>query len=128
MLTLSDIAWLLVLVAGGAWLWHGHGVRERALTLASQHCKKFNLELLDGNVAFVRYSFSKDARGHTRFARTYSFEFTVTGEQRLSGRMLMFGKQLGSLTLDPHPFTEPSHAPAKVIDLQSWRDEHSQRL
>lgn len=128
MLTLADIALLLVLLSVLAWLWHGHGIREQALHLAKAHCAKLNLELLDGNVAFNRYLLLTDGQGKRRFARRFAFEFTVTGEQRLSGYVCLFGKRLAAVELDAHPFPEPDAPLApKVIDLQEWRQQHSER-
>lgn len=124
MLTLGNIFVLMLLAAAGAWLWHAHGLRERALELVQQHCAKADVELLDGNVALRRIALLPDARGHKRLARVYGFEFTVTGEQRHAGSIVMFGPQLGRIELDPHPCkTPPADAP-QVIELQRWRREH----
>ncbi|SDG45771.1 DUF3301 domain-containing protein [Phytopseudomonas seleniipraecipitans] len=139
MLTLGNLLILMLLAAAAAWLWHGHGIRERALTRVKQHCSKLDIELLDGNVAFQRFAVVRDARGNRRFARIYGFEFTVTGDQRHGGRIVMFGANLGGIELDPYPFREPpaavasppapAPAPAprqsgQVIELQQWRRDH----
>ena len=127
MLTLSDIAIVLLLLSVGAWLWHGHGVREQALRLAKAHCAKLGVELLDGNVAFNRYQWLRDKNGKKRLARRFSFEFTVTGEQRLTGHISLYGKRFAAIMLDAHPFVaEPHQSPsAQVIDLADWRRENS---
>lgn len=133
MLTLGNLFIFLLLAAVAAWLWHGHGIRERALQRVKQHCKQVDIELLDGNVAFQRLGIVRDARGRRRLSRIYGFEFTVTGEQRHSGRILMFGMHPGSIELDPHPFRAPpaessqtlsTQPPAQVIELQQWRRDH----
>ena len=126
MLTLENLSLLLIVAALAVWVWHGHGRRERALHLAKQHCAKIGVELLDGNVAFERYGWRADGRGNKRFARLYHFEFTVTGEQRLSGRITLFGNHLGAIALDPHPFAshDEPEASAKIINLEQWRREH----
>ena len=54
MLTLGNIFVLMLLATGGAWLWHNHGLRERALERVKQHCSKLGIELLDGNVALEK--------------------------------------------------------------------------
>lgn len=54
MLTLGNIFVLMLLATGGAWLWHNHGLRERALERVKQHCGKLGIELLDGNVALKK--------------------------------------------------------------------------
>ena len=85
MLTLGNIFVLMLLATGAAWVWHNHGLRERALARVKQHCAKLDIELLDGAVALKRIGFVKDANGRRRLARIYNFEFTVTGETRHSG-------------------------------------------
>lgn len=132
MLSLFDVFLLMLFAAAAAWLWRGHGIRERALMLAKQHCARLEVELLDGNVALQRLALLRDGRGNRRLARLYGFEFTVTGEQRLTGRISMFGQQLGSVELDPHPVTEPTEdaivatqQPAgNVIQLHDWKRQH----
>ena len=81
MINLFDVFLLMLFAAVCAWLWRGHGIRERALAFAKQHCAKLDVELLDGAVALRRLAIQRDGKGHRRLARLYDFEFTVTGEQ-----------------------------------------------
>ncbi|WP_447595271.1 DUF3301 domain-containing protein [Aquipseudomonas campi] len=134
MLSLFDVFLLMLFFAATAWLWRGHGIRERALLLAKQHCAKMEVELLDGNVALRRLAILRDARGHKRLARIFDFEFTVNGEQRLTGSISMFGQQVGAIELDAHPFAASDEAPREpvatqqppgnVIQLQDWKRQH----
>lgn len=132
MLTLGNLFLLMVAATIAAWLWHAHGLREHALTLVTRHCARLKVELLDGNVAFRRYALLPDARGRRRFARLYDFEFTVTGEQRLSGHIVLFGRHVGRIELDPHPFpTEPAAQPElapidNIVSLSEWRSRQRQ--
>ena len=61
-----------------------------------------------------------DARGQRRLARIYGFEFTVTGEQRHPGTIVMFGARVGRIELAAHPF-QPADEPGRVIQLDDWR-------
>src|SRR6218665_2004645 len=106
MLTLGNLFVLMLLAAGAAWLWHAHGLRERALERVKQHCQKAEVILLDDNVALRKVAFLPDARGRRRLARVYGFEFTVTSEQRHAGTITMFGQHVGKIELAPHPFVE----------------------
>lgn len=130
MLSLADLTLLLLCAAVAAWFWRGHGIRERALERVKQHCAKLDIELLDGNVALRGLALRRDTRGNRRLARLYDFEFTVTGEQRLSGSISMFGQQLGRIELDAYPISTPQEEPvatqheAKVIQLQDWKRRH----
>ncbi|MCY1554940.1 hypothetical protein D9M68_915540 [compost metagenome] len=54
----------------------------------------------------------------------YGFEFTVTGEQRHVGSIVMFGPQVGRIELAPHPFRTPPTESPQVIELERWRATH----
>jgi hypothetical protein len=126
MLTLGNLFVLMLLATGGAWLWHSHGLRERALERVKQHCAKLDIELLDGNVALRRLTFTRDANGRKRLARVYNFEFTVTGEQRHPGTITMFGAYSAQIELAPYPFEIKTPPPsANVIEMSQWRQEHN---
>ena len=131
MLTLGNMFVLMLLATGAAWLWHNHGLRERALERVKQHCKKLDIDLLDENVALKKIGLVPDANGRKRLARVYDFEFTVTGEQRHTGTITQFGAHSAKIELPPYPFkTVPEAEPrevtsAQVIELSQWRQEHS---
>lgn len=74
MINLFDVFLLMLFATVCAWLWRGHGIRERALAFAKQHCAKLDVELLDGAVALRRLAIQRDAKGHRRLARLYDFE------------------------------------------------------
>ncbi|WP_419712753.1 DUF3301 domain-containing protein [Pseudomonas sp. NFX224] len=133
MLTLGNIFVLMLLATVGAWLWHNHGLRERALERVKQHCSNVGIELLDGNVALKKIAFLKDARGRRRLARVYNFEFTVTGESRHNGTITQFGAHSAQIELAPYPMPFDDAPPvvdvvkpsAEVIELSHWRQEHN---
>jgi len=126
MLTLGNLSVLMLLATAGAWLWHNHGLREKALERVKQHCAKLDLELLDGNVALKRIGFVRDAQGHRRLARVYNFEFTVTGEQRHPGTITQFGAHSMQIELAPYPFEiKPVKQADNVIEMNQWRQDHN---
>ncbi|MGK9066447.1 DUF3301 domain-containing protein [Stutzerimonas chloritidismutans] len=120
MITLGNLFLFLLLMTAVAWLWHSHGIRERALVAVRRHCKAQDVELLDGNVAFRRIRLLRDARQQRRLARVYGFEFTVTGEQRHQGSIVMFGGRPGPIEMEAHPF-HPREDQGRVIQLDEWR-------
>ncbi|EXF91758.1 hypothetical protein HK44_013185 [Pseudomonas fluorescens HK44] len=128
MLTLGNIFVLMLLATGAAWLWHNHGLRERALERVKRHCAKLDIELLDGNVALKKIGFVKDANGRRRLARVYNFEFTVTGETRHMGTITQFGAHSAQIELAPYPMPldeKPVLPSAEVIELSQWRQDHN---
>jgi hypothetical protein len=124
MFNLFDMFLVMLFTAFCAWLWHVHGLRERALELVKHHCARVDVELLDGNVALRRIAFEADSKGRKRLARVYGFEFTVTGEQRHTGSIIMFGRHLGRIELAPHPMRELAPEDSNVIELAKWREAH----
>lgn len=128
MLTLGELTALLLAGGACAWLWHAHGVHEHALRLVRQACLREDVLLLDDNVAFRRLRLLRDRSGRRRLAREYSFEFTVTGEQRHPGRLVLVGRVPLQIELAPHPFREVEPAAAidseRVVHLDEWRRRH----
>ncbi|TWI58302.1 uncharacterized protein DUF3301 [Pseudomonas duriflava] len=129
MLTLGNLFIFMMAAAVCAWLWHSHGLRERTLALAKEHCAKRGVELLDENVAFRRFGIMRDVKGHRRFARFYDFEFTSTGEQRLAGSIVMFGARLGLIEFAPYAVPDQPHIPndPRIVDMASWREAREKR-
>ena len=133
MLTLENLFVLMLVATAGAWLWHNHGLREKALERVKQHCAKLDLELLDDAVALKRIAFVRDANGRKRLARIYNFEFTVTGETRHNGTITQFGAHSAQIELAPYPapfddtppVVEVTRPRAEVIELSQWRQEHN---
>ena len=138
MVTLGELtAWLLVLLTI-AWIWRGHGVRERALWYVRRHCEQEQVQLLDGNVALKGWRIVLDGKGQKRLARLYGFEFTVTSHERLSGTVAMFGRFLAKIEMQAYPIPDSSesgdaavvehYTPQQrstrennVIELQHWQ-------
>ena len=83
------------------WL-ENQGVRERAISIAKDFCKKEDVQFLDGAMALVRMRLQRDAMGRMAIARTYQFEFSDTGDNRLKGTIMLLGKKLEILHLQPY--------------------------
>jgi hypothetical protein len=94
----------LVLIVLAAIFWiDSLKARERAVLAGREACARYNLQLLDDTVSFTRLRFGRDRQGMLRFARTYSFEFSDTGDNRRHGAILMVGEDLADLQLEPYP-------------------------
>jgi len=53
-------------------------------------------------VSFARLRLARDDDGRLRIARTYTFEFSDTGDNRRDGAIVMLGGELHDLHLEPY--------------------------
>jgi hypothetical protein len=96
---------LLILVAG-TFLWIDTlRAREAALTAGRAACARYGLLLLDDTVMVTRTRFARDAEGRLRLARTYSFEFSDTGNNRRHGTIFLLGGEAGDIAFEPYALT-----------------------
>jgi hypothetical protein len=93
----------ILLIAAGALLWlDSLRARERALQAGRSACERYRVQFLDDTVSFARMRLARDDEGQLRIARTYTFEFTETGNSRRHGAIVMLGHELADLQLEPY--------------------------
>ena len=94
----------LALIGAGLFLWiDSLRARERAVQAGRAACKRYDLLFLDDTVSFKRLRLARDGEGQMRIARTYTFEFSDTGNNRRRGAVMMLGAQVQDLQLEPYP-------------------------
>ncbi|MGH8736584.1 MAG: DUF3301 domain-containing protein [Burkholderiales bacterium] len=99
MLELSAIA----VVVGATWFWvDSLRARERAVAAGRAACGRYGLQFLDETVAFVKLRPARDDGGSLRLRRTYSFEFSDTGDNRRQGVIVTLGGELVDVQLEPY--------------------------
>jgi len=76
--------------------------RERAVRAGRETCKRYELQFLDDTVSFARLRLGRDEEGRLKLARTYTFEFTETGNTRRHGAIVMLGQDLRDIQLEPY--------------------------
>lgn len=81
-------------------------VREIAFIAAKVHCQKMNLFLLDEYVALNGQWLKRDEQGKVKAWRSYQFEFSSTGDERYNGKVIMLGKKVLSIQLEPYRIQE----------------------
>ena len=86
--------------------WSASGIKEIALAATKRHCQNMDVQLLDECIALNRLWFKRDENGKNRVWRSYRFEFTVTGESRYDGRIILLGSKILSIQLDPYRIRE----------------------
>ena len=92
----------IVLIAAGIFFWlDSLRARERALSAGRAACQRYELQFLDDTVSVSRDRLGRDEEGQLRIARTYTFEFSDTGNNRRQGAIVMLGGELQDLQLEP---------------------------
>ena len=93
----------IVIIAGGVFLWlDSLRARERAVKAGRAACERYALQFLDDTVSFSRVRLRRDGEGQLKIARTYTFEFSDTGNNRRHGAIVMLGGELQDLQLEPY--------------------------
>ena len=94
----------IVLIGAGIFLWlDSLRARERAVQAGRAACKRYDLQFLDETVSFTRLRLARGEDGNLKIKRTYTFEFSDTGNNRRHGAIVMLGGQLEDLQLEPYP-------------------------
>ena len=87
---------LLVIVVG-ALLWADSlKARERAVRAGRSACERYQLQFLDDT------RLARDEEGQLKISRTYTFEFSDTGNNRRHGAIVMLGGDVADLHLEPY--------------------------
>ena len=91
-------------IGGGILLWiDSLKARERAVRAGRAACERYDLQFLDDTVSFARMRLARNEEGELRIARTYTFEFSDTGNNRRQGAIVMLGGEVQDLHLEPYP-------------------------
>jgi hypothetical protein len=82
------------------WFWRDSlQVREAATRICRQACASYGLQFLDQTVALQRLRLRWVSSG-LRLQRTYQFDYSLEGEGRHTGYLVMLGERQQSLHLD----------------------------
>ncbi len=93
----------ILLIVAAAFLWADSlKARERAIRAGRSACDRYQLQFLDDTVAFTRLRLARDDEGQLKIARTYTFEFSDTGNNRRHGAIVMLGAEVADMHLEPH--------------------------
>ena len=94
---------LLFVLLAGAWFWlDSISKREIATEFGHQITARMQLQLLDETVACQKIRLARDSRGQMQIQRTYLFETTASGSERLQCSLVLRGKLLQSWDIPPY--------------------------
>ncbi len=102
MIDLTDLMVIFAIVTAGLYWYSAAGIKQFALLAARNYCNQMDLQFLDESVALRALWFKRAPDGQIRVWRSYTFEFTATGEDRYKGRIVLLGKQVTSIHTPPH--------------------------
>lgn len=105
MFSAVDLIWLILLCGGVFYLWRSGQFKDRALYIASEHCKHLGLQLLDHSMVIVGLWPVRDASGRLELRRRYRFEFASIGDRRYQGKLSLIGLHLEHIDLEPYKIT-----------------------
>lgn len=93
---------IMLIIAGGFFWVDSLRARERALAAGRGACERYGLQLLDETVQFAKLRLARDDEGRLKLHRTYTFEFSDTGDNRRHGAIVMLGGELQDMQLEPY--------------------------
>lgn len=97
----------LAAFAAVAWLWlDSLKAREIAVRAARNACSADGLLLLDDTVAIANLKPVRDDDGHLKLQRSYGFEYSDTGDNRLKGSVVLLGHRVILLNVGLRPLPE----------------------
>lgn len=102
MYELTDLVLIFILLLLMTLWWQSRGSKQRAYHAARTYCHKMDVELLDQAVYLRKFWFKRDSNGTIKPWRSYYFEFSVDGDERYFGRVIMLGQQIQKIELEPH--------------------------
>jgi len=95
---------LLLLFAALGWVWwDSMQAREAAVSAAKTACEAEGLLFLDDTVGIAGIKPARNADGRLLLQRAYDFEFSDTGDNRVKGSVVMLGRRVLLLNLQPRP-------------------------
>ena len=92
---------IFILLAISYW-YQSQKVKELAYQAVKAHCQAVQVQMLDDYVAIQHISVRRGNTGRLCLQRTFGFEFTSTGESRYNGQIVMLGKQVGTIVMEPY--------------------------
>ncbi len=102
----TDLLFILLLAAlAGFWL-DSLRALETARHAGKRACTSAGVQFLDDTVTVTALALKRNAVGQLAIRRTYRFEFSDTGDNRLEGTLVLLGARVESVEMEPFRFVE----------------------
>lgn len=94
---------LLALMVALAWFWQDSiSKREVAVRIGQQLAQRCQLQFLDETVACSDIGFARDSNGRMQLLRTYTFDVSIQGMERMACHLKLRGEQLVAWHIPPY--------------------------
>lgn len=94
---------LMLVVLAAAWFWlDSLQKREIAMAAGRQAAERHGLQFLDETVAISRLRVGRNHHGRLQLRRTYGFEVSDTGADRLPCSVTLLGRRIEALDMPPY--------------------------
>lgn len=97
-----EIFWLILFAILVWYFWDTLNVKELALQHVKNYAAKENIQVLDEVVSSAKLRFRRNKAGHLEWVRHFSFEFSSRGDVRYKGVIVMCGKKMTDISLEPY--------------------------
>ena len=88
----------VLLLVGWFW-WDSLNKRELAIRAARSVCQQAGVQLLDESVSLKKLGLGRDGYQRVQFQRTFAFEYSDTGDNRLPGYVYLLGARVLDVNL-----------------------------
>ena len=97
---MPELLYILIIVFL-VWLWRDSArTRELAIDAARGACSQVGAQFLDATVMLAKGRLCRKPSGNMALCRVYSFDFSLDGAHRRSGRVFMHAQSIADLILD----------------------------
>jgi len=102
----TSLLFILLLAAlAGFWL-DSLRALETARHAGKRACNSAGVQFLDDTVTVTAMALKRRTGGQLAIRRTYHFEFSDTGDNRLEGTLILLGAQVESVEMEPFRFVQ----------------------
>jgi hypothetical protein len=99
---IDDIIFISFLLCA-FWYWScAQKVKEIAFHATKDYCLAMEVQMLDAYIALTKLGFERDGRGQMQIRRSFMFEFSSTGYERYSGKIIMLRSKVKSIVMEPY--------------------------
>lgn len=96
----QDLLVALAIIGGVLVFWRNTlRAREQAIRVSRAACKARGHQFLDDTVSLARLRIARGSQGWPLLRRTYEFEFSADGYDRIVGSVTLFGARVESVYL-----------------------------